>query len=144
MCADVLPAPAHLSPAERPSLPEPIRLIRASAGNAVRPIPVSEVICLEAADKYVTVVTPAGESQVRMPLRELAKRLAGIELVQIHRGVMVNAERMVLATRGITTGAICGYKIHMLRSNRDMQDGSECYSALCGVCYPRFGALIQS
>jgi len=99
MYADVLPAPARPLPAERPSSPEPIRLIRASAGNTVRLIPVSEVICLEAADKYVTVVTAAGESQVRMPLRELAKRLAGIELVQIHRSMMVNAARMVSATR---------------------------------------------
>jgi DNA-binding LytR/AlgR family response regulator len=99
MYADVLPAPARPLSAERPSPPEPIRLIRASAGNTVRLIPVSEVICLEAADKYVTVVTAAGESQVRMPLRELANRLAGIELVQIHRSVMVNAARMVSATR---------------------------------------------
>ena len=99
MYADVLPVPAHESPADRPSSPAPIRLIRASAGNTVRLIPVSEVICLEAADKYVTVVTAAGESQVRMPLKELATRLAGIELLQIHRSVMVNAARMVSATR---------------------------------------------
>ena len=45
----------------------------------MRLIPVSEVICLEAADKYVTVITAASEPQVRMPLRELATRLAGIE-----------------------------------------------------------------
>ena len=104
MYADVLSFPQRPEPVSRsappePIRPEPIRLIRASAGNTVRLIPVSEVICLEAADKYVTVVTAAGESQVRMPLKELAARLAGIELVQIHRSVMVNAERMVSATR---------------------------------------------
>lgn len=99
MYANVLPVPTHALPDDRPSPPEPIRLIRASAGNTVRLIPVSEVICLAAADKYVTVVTAAGESQVRMPLKELATRLAGIELLQIHRSVMVNAERMVSATR---------------------------------------------
>ena len=77
----------------------PIRLIRASAGNTVKLIPVSEVICLEAADKYVNVVSSRGESQVRMSLRELAARLEGIELVQIHRGVMVNMARMDSATR---------------------------------------------
>jgi DNA-binding LytR/AlgR family response regulator len=99
MLADVLPAPERYSAPDRPASPEPIRLIRASAGNTVRLIPVSEVICLQAADKYVTVVTAAGESHVRMPLKELATRLAGIELLQIHRGVMVNAARMVSATR---------------------------------------------
>jgi DNA-binding LytR/AlgR family response regulator len=86
----VLPPPMDL---------EPIRLIRASAGNTIKLIPVSEVICLEAADKYVNVVTSRGESQVRMSLRELSVRLRGIELVQIHRGVMVNMARMDSATR---------------------------------------------
>jgi DNA-binding LytR/AlgR family response regulator len=101
MYADVLPfAPREAAPAAIPDArPEPIRLIRAAVGNTVRLIPVQDIICLEAADKYVTVVTAHGESQVRMPLRELAARLAGIELVQIHRSVLVNAARMVSATR---------------------------------------------
>ena len=81
------------NPAER------IKVIRASAGNTVRMIPVADIICLEAADKYVTVVTANGESLVRLSLRELAARLDGIELVQVHRGVMVNAECMASATR---------------------------------------------
>jgi DNA-binding LytR/AlgR family response regulator len=79
--------------------PERIRIIRASTGNTVRMIPVAEVICLEAADKYVTVVTASYEALVRMSLRELATRLEGIELVQVHRGTMVNAAHMTTATR---------------------------------------------
>jgi len=79
--------------------PERIRIIRASVGNTVRMIPVADVICLEAADKYVTVVTANGEALVRMSLRELATRLDGIELVQVHRAVMVNASCMTAATR---------------------------------------------
>jgi DNA-binding LytR/AlgR family response regulator len=78
---------------------ERIRIIRASVGNTVRMIPAADVICLEAADKYVTVVTQAGEALVRMSLRELAVRLDGVELVQVHRGVMVNAACMTTATR---------------------------------------------
>jgi DNA-binding LytR/AlgR family response regulator len=78
---------------------ERIRIIRASAGNTVRMIPAADVICLEAADKYVTVVTASGEALVRMSLRELATRLEGVDLVQIHRGVMVNAACMTTATR---------------------------------------------
>ncbi|HEY9182879.1 MAG TPA: LytTR family DNA-binding domain-containing protein [Gammaproteobacteria bacterium] len=78
---------------------ERIRIIRASTGNTVRMIPAAEVICLEAADKYVTVVTANGEALVRMSLRELATRLEGVDLVQIHRGVMVNAACMTTATR---------------------------------------------
>jgi DNA-binding LytR/AlgR family response regulator len=82
-----------------PAPGERIRVIRASVGNTVRLIPVSDVICLEAADKYVTVVTPAGEALVRLSLRELAARLEGIELVQVHRATMVNAACMASATR---------------------------------------------
>jgi DNA-binding LytR/AlgR family response regulator len=78
---------------------ERIRIIRASIGNTVRMIPVADVICLEAADKYVTVVTAGGEALVRMSLRELAARLEGIELMQVHRGTMVNAACMASATR---------------------------------------------
>lgn len=99
MVAQVLAFPAREAAVSHNVAPEPIRLIRAAVGNTVRLIPVSEVICLEAADKYVTVVTAAGESQVRIPLRELATRLAGIELLQIHRSVLVNVARMVSATR---------------------------------------------
>jgi DNA-binding LytR/AlgR family response regulator len=78
---------------------ERIRIIRASIGNTVRMIPASDVICLEAADKYVTVVTANGEALVRLSLRELATRLDGVELVQVHRGTMVNAAYMTAATR---------------------------------------------
>jgi DNA-binding LytR/AlgR family response regulator len=88
---------AILAPATAQS--ERIRIIRASIGNTVRMIPVADVICLEAADKYVTVVTATGEALVRMSLRELATRLDGVELVQVHRGVMVNASCMTTATR---------------------------------------------
>ena len=79
--------------------PERIKIIRASVGNTVRMIPAADVICLEAADKYVTVVTASGEGLVRMSLRELATRLDGVELVQVHRAVMVNASCMTTATR---------------------------------------------
>lgn len=85
--------------APSPATDERIRIIRASTGSTVRMIPVADVICLEAADKYVTVVTASGEALVRMSLRDLAARLDGIELMQVHRGVMVNAACMATATR---------------------------------------------
>lgn len=78
---------------------EPIHVIRAGVGNTVRMIPVAEVICLEATDKYVNVVTTEGESLVRMSLRELATRIEGSEFVQVHRSVLVNSRHIVSATR---------------------------------------------
>lgn len=56
-------------------------------------------MCFEASDKYVTVVTETDRALVRMSLRELASRIVGIEFVQIHRSVRVNADRMLGAER---------------------------------------------
>ena len=79
--------------------PERIRTIRAGVGNTVRMIPVAEVICFEAADKYVNVITAAGQALVRMSLRELVSRIDAVEFLQVHRSVMVNASCILSATR---------------------------------------------
>lgn len=76
-----------------------IKVIRAGVGNTVRMIPVADVICLEATEKYVNVITAGGESLVRMSLRELAARIDGPELVQVHRSVLVNAAAILSAVR---------------------------------------------
>jgi DNA-binding LytR/AlgR family response regulator len=76
-----------------------IKVIRASVGNAVRMIPVADVICFEAADKYVNVVSAGGEALVRMSLRELMARIDATGFVQVHRRVMVNNGKILSATR---------------------------------------------
>lgn len=78
---------------------DPITIIRAGVGNTVRMIPVAEVICFEATDKYVNVVTAAGEALVRMSLRELASRIDGGDFTQVHRGVLVNTRHIESASR---------------------------------------------
>jgi DNA-binding LytR/AlgR family response regulator len=78
---------------------QPIKVIRAGVGNTVRMIPVADVICLEATEKYVNVITASGESLVRMSLRELAARIEGPEFVQVHRSVLVNATSILSAVR---------------------------------------------
>lgn len=78
---------------------ERIKVIRAGIGNTVRMIPVADVICLEAADKYVNVITAAGEALVRMSLRELASRIEGGDFTQVHRSVLVSTSHIVSATR---------------------------------------------
>ena len=78
---------------------ERIKVIRAGVGNTVRMIPVADVVCLEATEKYVNVVTPTGEALVRMSLRELMARIASTDLIQVHRSVMVNSSAIVSATR---------------------------------------------
>ncbi|HMN22445.1 MAG TPA: LytTR family DNA-binding domain-containing protein [Ottowia sp.] len=85
------------------SLPPPaterIRVLRAAVGSSVRMIALADVIVFEATDKYVNVVTESGDALIRMSLRELAMRLEGVEFVQVHRSMLVNAARIRSATR---------------------------------------------
>jgi DNA-binding LytR/AlgR family response regulator len=78
---------------------ERIKILRAGVGNTVRMIPVADVLCLEATDKYVNVVTAAGEALVRMSLRELTARIDCSDFVQVHRSVFVNSQCIASATR---------------------------------------------
>lgn len=78
---------------------ERIKVIRAGVGNTVRMIPVADVVCFEATEKYVNVVTPSGEALVRMSLRELMARIDSNDFIQVHRSVMVNSSAILSATR---------------------------------------------
>ena len=78
---------------------ERIKVLRAGVGNTVRMIPVVDVLCLEATEKYVNVVTATGEALIRMSLRELASRLEGVEFIQVHRSILVNQNAILNATR---------------------------------------------
>jgi len=78
---------------------ERIKVIRAGVGNIVRMIPVADVVCFEATEKYVNVVTPTGEALVRMSLRELMARIDSTDFIQVHRSLMVNANNIVSAAR---------------------------------------------
>ena len=87
-------------PSGQPAEPgERIKVIRAGVGNTVRMIPVADVVCFEATEKYVNVVTPTGEALVRMSLRELMARIDSSDFIQVHRSVMVNANAILSATR---------------------------------------------
>ncbi len=85
--------------AAQPETNERIRVIRAGVGNTVRMIPVADVVCFKATEKYVNVVTPSGEALVRMSLRELMARIDSADFIQVHRSVMVNASAILSATR---------------------------------------------
>jgi DNA-binding LytR/AlgR family response regulator len=78
---------------------EKIKVIRAGVGNTVRMIPVADVICFEATEKYVNVVTASGEALVRMSLRELTSKIDATDFKQVHRSVLVNFNSIVSATR---------------------------------------------
>lgn len=87
-------------PAARPAeAGERIKVIRAGVGHTVRMIPVADVLCFEATEKYVNVVTPSGDALVRMSLRELMARIDSTDFIQVHRSVMVNSNAILSATR---------------------------------------------
>ena len=103
---------------------ESLRQVRASAGNAVKLIPIEEVCYFQAADKYTTVVTAGGEDLIRTPLKELAGQLPeGFQ--QVHRGTIVNLAQVAAALRDET-----GRVSLRLRSRKEMLAVSRVYAEL--------------
>lgn len=76
-----------------PHRPEPLTIIQVATGQSLVMVPVNEVLCFEAADKYVRLITDrAGSSEllIRTPLRELLPRLDPNRFWQVHRSAVVN------------------------------------------------------
>lgn len=86
-----------LAPAAAPV--ERLNIFRAAVGNTVRMIPLSDVVYLEAMDKYVNVVTADSEALIRMSLRELLPQLDDKIFWQVHRGTIVNSTCVLSAVR---------------------------------------------
>ena len=69
----------------------PLKVIQASVGSTIRMVPVQEVVYVEAADKYVRVLTAGHEYLIRTPLKELLLQLDTDVFWQIHRATVVNS-----------------------------------------------------
>ncbi|MDD5030218.1 MAG: LytTR family DNA-binding domain-containing protein [Rhodoferax sp.] len=81
--------------------PSPLKHIQASVGSTIHLVPVTAVVYLEAADKYVRVLTAERELLIRTPLKELLPQLDA-RFWQIHRGTVVNADCIESVTRDDT------------------------------------------
>jgi len=81
---------------------QPLQYIRIQHGDAVRLIPVDEVIYFKAGDKYTMVITREGESLIRKPVKELAEELDPDQFWQIHRGTIVNVRSISRVSRSLT------------------------------------------
>ncbi len=77
---------------EQESAPVYLKWIKASSGNSVRLVMVSEVLYFQSNDKYTRVVTENGESQIRLPLKSLLEQLDPQLFAQIHRSAIVNLQ----------------------------------------------------
>jgi DNA-binding LytR/AlgR family response regulator len=87
-----------------------LQIIQASVGSAIHMVKVAEVLCFEAADKYVRVLAQASgaprghgtstrEYLIRTPLKELLPQLDPAVFWQVHRGTVVRAARIELVSR---------------------------------------------
>jgi len=76
-----------------------VRWISASVGDSVRMLGIDEVLYFQAHEKYTRVVTTGDEAHVRRPLKEIAAGLDPEQFWQVHRGVVVRADRIARATR---------------------------------------------
>lgn len=85
-----------------PSTEPPLRFLQVGVGSEIRLVPVDDILCLDAADKYVRVLTAEHEYLVRTPLRELLPRLDAELFWQVHRGTVVRATAIAAVTRDET------------------------------------------
>lgn len=77
---------------EQESAPVHLKWIKASIGNSVRLVMVSEVLYFQSDEKYTRVVTEKGDALIRLPLKSLLGQLDPQMFAQIHRSAIVNLQ----------------------------------------------------
>jgi DNA-binding LytR/AlgR family response regulator len=77
---------------ERESAPVYLKWIKASRGNTVRLVMVSEVQYFQSDGKYTRVVTEESDALIRLPLKTLLEQLDPQQFAQIHRSAIVNLQ----------------------------------------------------
>lgn len=76
-----------------------LRHLQAAVGDVIELIPVDDIVYLEAADKYVRVVTAQRDHWVRISLRELLPQLDPERFWQVHRSTVVHIDAVARAVR---------------------------------------------
>jgi DNA-binding LytR/AlgR family response regulator len=78
---------------------EKLQWIKATVGQNLRLIPVSEVLFFQSDEKYTRVVLADSEALIKTPIRELLDGLDPELFWQIHRSTLVNANAIAAVTR---------------------------------------------
>jgi DNA-binding LytR/AlgR family response regulator len=87
-----------------PARPQPyLQWLQVQDKNALRLIPVDEIACLQAQDKYTVVITCNGEYLIRKPIKELAEELDPDRFWQIHRSTIVRAAAIDKVSSSLTS-----------------------------------------
>jgi DNA-binding LytR/AlgR family response regulator len=76
-----------------------LKWIRASQGNAMRIVPVDDVLFFQSEDKYTKVVTGDGELLIKKPIKELFDELDPEAFWQIHRSTIVSLRAIAKVER---------------------------------------------
>ena len=79
-----------------------LRHLQVGVGESIVLVPVDDVVYLEAADKYVRVMTADQEYLVRISLRELLPQLDANRFWQVHRGHIVHVDAIERVQRDDT------------------------------------------
>ena len=77
----------------------PLSIVQASMGQQIHMLPVQDIVYLEAADKYLRVLTAEHEYLLRTPLKDLLPQLDSQQFWQIHRATVVRASAIASAQR---------------------------------------------
>ena len=78
---------------------ERLQWIKATVGQNLKLIPVSDVLFFQSDEKYTRVVTADTEALIKTPIRELIDGLDPAVFWQIHRSTLVNAGAIASVTR---------------------------------------------
>ena len=76
-----------------------LRWIKASLGNQIRMLAVSDVLFFQADTKYTRVVLADSEALIRTTLKELTDGLDAEQFWQVHRSTIVNVSAIQTVTR---------------------------------------------
>ncbi len=76
-----------------------LRWIQASVGNTIKFITVEEVYYFQSDTKYTRVVSEQGEALIRKSLKELSDELDPEHFWQVHRGTVINMNRISAVQR---------------------------------------------
>ncbi len=83
-----------------------LRWIQASVGNTIKFITVEEIYYFQSDTKYTRVVSDQGEALIRKSLKELSDELDGEQFWQVHRGTVINMNRISAVQRDGDSGMV--------------------------------------
>jgi DNA-binding LytR/AlgR family response regulator len=102
---------------ERETAPVYLKWIKASSGNSVRLVMVSEVLYFQSDEKYTRVVTDKVDALIRLSLKTLLEQLDPQQFAQIHRNAIVNLQTIDRIER-VDSGGRVGVGLEVILKGR--------------------------